>query len=481
MIIKEILLENFMCYYDENTFELSNGLNIILGHNGDGKTTLFTAFKWIFDPLFNLSTKDIYSLKKFSETSIGDSFETKVGIKVEQYNQIYTIEKAFEITNKSGIAKLSSINNTIFILDLETGESSYCDEDIKVVLNRVFPTDFRNFSMFETEAETLDLVKGKPLYKLVQLFSNARFYENLEQIANKISSKARKAYISESKADEETKRKLDNFDTKILESEVEIKRLDKRISEDDNGLRDIQEVFDEYARNSNLSDEINRVNKTIQDQEEKKQSLQRAVKNKYTDYLFDNSYILVGFPKIHSEFSEKVDKLRQERNRIEEEFLAASVEEEYKLTLANGTTPLPPGSPTETILNEFLRDGICKICNRQLDQNSIDFMNKSLELKNKSLVKGPIKRPKFFHNSFIKDLELHDDKLNNIHDSQNDIHNYESDIDKLVELNVRLEADIKECNILIDSLEKERKDILFRAPSSLSEDKIMALTAHISQ
>ena len=37
MIIRKIQIDNYLCYYDTNTFELSEGLNIILGENGEGK------------------------------------------------------------------------------------------------------------------------------------------------------------------------------------------------------------------------------------------------------------------------------------------------------------------------------------------------------------------------------------------------------------------------------------------------------------
>ena len=49
MIIKEIRIRNFRSYYgDDNTFEFSEGLTLILGDNGDGKTTFFEALEWLF-------------------------------------------------------------------------------------------------------------------------------------------------------------------------------------------------------------------------------------------------------------------------------------------------------------------------------------------------------------------------------------------------------------------------------------------------
>lgn len=49
MIILSISLENFLCYYGtENKFEFTEGLNLVLGPNGYGKSKLYNAFQWVF-------------------------------------------------------------------------------------------------------------------------------------------------------------------------------------------------------------------------------------------------------------------------------------------------------------------------------------------------------------------------------------------------------------------------------------------------
>ena len=59
MIIRKIEIENFRSYYKSNSFELINGLNLIIGSNGDGKTTLFEALEWLFrtDGTMKMDTK----------------------------------------------------------------------------------------------------------------------------------------------------------------------------------------------------------------------------------------------------------------------------------------------------------------------------------------------------------------------------------------------------------------------------------------
>ena len=48
MIIKEVTISNYQCYYDDKKFDFTKGSNIILGKNGGGKTKFFEALEWLF-------------------------------------------------------------------------------------------------------------------------------------------------------------------------------------------------------------------------------------------------------------------------------------------------------------------------------------------------------------------------------------------------------------------------------------------------
>ena len=103
MIINKLTLCNFMCYYDTKTFEFADGLNIILGHNGDGKSTIFTAFNWIFDQYSHLNLSEVYSKKRYSEILENESFDVYVECIVTQFNDEYKITKSFTVTNMQPI------------------------------------------------------------------------------------------------------------------------------------------------------------------------------------------------------------------------------------------------------------------------------------------------------------------------------------------------------------------------------------------
>lgn len=47
MKIRNISIENFQSYYGVNTLEFGDGLNLIIGKGGKGKSKLFNAFYWV--------------------------------------------------------------------------------------------------------------------------------------------------------------------------------------------------------------------------------------------------------------------------------------------------------------------------------------------------------------------------------------------------------------------------------------------------
>ena len=70
MIIKELKIKNFRSYYGENTFKFSDGLTLILGDNGDGKTTLFEALQWLFNTTIDKPNMDNVSEMRKSKSEL---------------------------------------------------------------------------------------------------------------------------------------------------------------------------------------------------------------------------------------------------------------------------------------------------------------------------------------------------------------------------------------------------------------------------
>ena len=82
MIIKNITIENFRSYYRENSIDVGNGLTLIIGANGDGKTTFYEALEWLFDTVGNMPKVDgkYISKKRSSELIESESAHVRVSM-----------------------------------------------------------------------------------------------------------------------------------------------------------------------------------------------------------------------------------------------------------------------------------------------------------------------------------------------------------------------------------------------------------------
>lgn len=80
MIIKQVIIKNFRSYYGENVFDFSDGLTLIIGDNGDGKTTFFDALQWLFNTTVENNSIDNVSEMRKAKLEIGENDETMVSM-----------------------------------------------------------------------------------------------------------------------------------------------------------------------------------------------------------------------------------------------------------------------------------------------------------------------------------------------------------------------------------------------------------------
>ena len=100
MIIKSITLENFRSYYGVNTIEVGDRLTLMIGANGEGKTTLFEALEWLFDTtdlMPKVDTKYV-SKKKISDLESTESANVKVSMTYVCNGSERIYEKSFKFT-----------------------------------------------------------------------------------------------------------------------------------------------------------------------------------------------------------------------------------------------------------------------------------------------------------------------------------------------------------------------------------------------
>ena len=196
MIIKSIEILNFRSYYKSNIFNFCEGLNLIIGSNGDGKTTLFEAIEWLFrtDDIVKTDVKFI-SKKRSEELFAGDSDNVKVTMVYEHNGTEKILEKGFRFT-KAYNGDITTSNyefNLVYQdgIERDTKPGRFFEYDL--------PSELRKYSMFKGETNLDIFQTSNALKMLVDTFSDVKdfdayfsFMEYATQKANQARENAQK-------------------------------------------------------------------------------------------------------------------------------------------------------------------------------------------------------------------------------------------------------------------------------------------------
>ena len=115
MILHKIEIDNFRSYYKSNVFQLSNGLNLIIGSNGDGKTTFYEAMEWLLrTDGTNKTDLKFISKKRSEELMANESDDVRVAMTYEHRGVMKTLEKMFHFTKSfDGDISMSNYSFTL--------------------------------------------------------------------------------------------------------------------------------------------------------------------------------------------------------------------------------------------------------------------------------------------------------------------------------------------------------------------------------
>ena len=245
MVIKKIEIYNFRIFYKENVFEFINGLNLILGWHGDGKTTFFDALEWLFRTDGTRTTETNFIPKKrIEELSSGDSDNVRVAMTYEHNGKIKVLEKSFLFT-KSFDGEVSTSNYTFSLIEYNGAESvvnegSAFDKDL--------PPEIRKFIMFCGGGELGMLQSSNALKSLVDNFSDVKdfevyfpFIEYATMNAEKARDHALKIEKKNTDRIKQLNRTLENERAVLAEIESEIHLEESEAVNYDNLLKSIEQ------------------------------------------------------------------------------------------------------------------------------------------------------------------------------------------------------------------------------------------------
>ena len=217
MKINSITIHNFQSYYGEQSIEFGNGLNLIIGNGGKGKSKLFNAFYWVlFGKIYITSegwcsTDDLYfsshkALCKHEFINKKALFDSNVNEKVDCFVQLditddkgnnYIIERQTNAIRKPAddwnSPEAWDINpSTLKVTcDVATGTKSLYDSMAENVIANLFPEGIRGYIWFQGESldSLIDFRKKQNLKDAVRHISYYPYYEKLTSIISKAKTK----------------------------------------------------------------------------------------------------------------------------------------------------------------------------------------------------------------------------------------------------------------------------------------------------
>lgn len=476
MIIKKIEINNFRSYYKFNVFELDNGLNLIIGSNGDGKTTFFEALEWLFrtDGTSKMDTK-LISKKRCEELMADESDDVRVSMTYEHKGYVKTLEKSFRFT-KSFDGEIT-MSNFSFSLIEENGVERMVRDGIKFDYD--LPSEIRKYTMFKGESDLDVFQNSNALKMLVETFSDVKDFEAYFSFMEFATKKAEQARDNAQKSDRKNSEKINQLRRTIEQETGMLDDIEKEIGRKEDEASNFSNLLKSIEQSKEASKLLIMVNRRIETLSKKRAQTQALIKEEYTTSLLDDMWILMGFGDIAEEYSKKVNDVDLKRRKLEKSYLLSAGAEKAIKKMQTDFVPLPVHIPGQKIMQEMLDEEVCKICGRPAKKHSDawNFMLHRLEEYQKSLeVNEDEEVEPFYKNNYIVELQKRDTSLN---DNLAEITKLRHKIQEVISYNNRLHDEVKKIEANLN-VEIEQKKRILAQTDGLSEEQLLSNYENIS-
>jgi DNA sulfur modification protein DndD len=470
-----------MCYYELKSIVLSSGLNILLGENGEGKTKLYEALYWLLN-VKTTSVDDLFhlvSMKKIRETEIGGTITLSVQIDVRQGGSKKTLLKEYVCRKKTN-SHLEIVSNRIIgIEENELGERIEVKFD--QLLQAIFPVEIRRYSMFKGEAE-LNIFENEDAFSnLVKQYSDSRHFDKYVDYSNQFLKTVQRQITADTRLRVASQRDYDNAVSDYKKQKDTIDSLKDRINEYESTIADLSKKIAVAELHVSNSQELSDINKSINILQERIRKKRAELKEKYTNYLFDEKWILLNYPKVFEEFSSIIKEVSLEKRSMQsaydreigEKMGAKTLKRRALQELIGTHTPLPINVPGQSILEELLESEHCKVCNRPAPIGSEAYNFIAERLNAYLAIQSPevdSQEENLFNSSNIEDLSL---MMNIQRDRFVEVNKIKESISETLDFNRRIKDDIEALEEEL-RLEEQRKISLIGS-SSIAEGSLTRL------
>jgi DNA sulfur modification protein DndD len=420
MIIKSISLENFQCYagsLSENRIEFKEGLNVVIGDNGSGKSKLYDAFYWVLhDKIFDSALRDFRRTEQVGENLIsdkarfecqeGESISAKVQLELYETSEIsgentYLLERTYTIHLASSNGKkewIKSQKSELYVYNKTITEfKPVTDRDrIDLILKKFLPDDIKPYLWFQGEQvdSLIDFQDKDTLSKAINALSDISTFDDYVEIAEKAANQAKRFYEKEQKKLSSDQALYDQLLEAKRKDEENLKRAEKEllIVQQNLGLaeEDEQQLLNKVDDAENVSKLKTKKARLEEQYKLKKETLLNLEKG-FNNNLFSKDWVLRNSLNFFKEY-----EVKKRNYEIKRENIITDRKSELKLEKAR-EYKLPVNVPNRKILEEMLEGNWCYVCshNFEHDHSAKDYVRSQIERAKETKVETPVTKHNF--------------------------------------------------------------------------------------
>jgi DNA sulfur modification protein DndD len=390
MKLHSISLTNFLCYYGSNnkvTFD--DGLNLILGANGYGKSKLYEAFQWVFkDGITDDSApgrikntsflkKELISERALLECEIGGNASCEVMIEVSDSSTTYQLKRKYFASKKDTNTWIEAKSSSFEVYKKDVIHFKPLDEDLALSIpNRLIGNEVMPFVWFQGEKgvnSIIDTSSKDALKRVIEKLSDIEKWDEYSGIIHKAATTAGNDFNKELKSKTD---KQQEYDSLVVQQSSLKRKLERCKEELDNAISNHEAASNKFNSILGKVPSAQKINDLDARRKQKVSHLEATINGieffqiNFTKRLFNDYWLLMGTEKLVSQFEEKY--------KIYNDFVSQrKVAEAIAKANTNSQTRLPRGIPERMHLQRMLDKRWCLVCDREAPIDS--HASKSIE------------------------------------------------------------------------------------------------------
>lgn len=460
MIIESIELTNFMCYAGESRFDFTEGMNVIIGDNGYGKSKLYDAFHWtMYDQCYDTNDKEWKGTKQigqslFSDKAVHESPDgiirviVKITFKDLDKDEQYIIERSITAHKRDNHLTVDKESQEVVSHRTIAGMVARVIEwpdYIDRFKKKVMPENVRPYMWFQGEQveSIIDFGESSSLTQAINVLSNITRFDEIAEIANAWEKSASDQYHKKAKALSTDKAQSDNLEKRRENVLDRIDSLKKDIETCKDNLGHAEERYEELINQQEIAARIRELDaerRSIEMQLRQVKAEEEQAKISINTNLFRRRWVLKGTASFIQAYNDKFIEYQNAKNFKKAEVQARLKAEKHVLNELQ--TRLPINVPEPVYVEKMLQDECCLVCNREAPKGS-DAWNSINQLLSRN----------------HKEIAILKNELDTAHD-------FEADFTKLSKVGYSLEYGIHTVDEEISNtlqhlikLEKRRRDL----------------------